>query len=151
MSGFRYGRFTNGSDPLASAPDVAAGVDELARRVMQGQTLPEALRDLLRDGLEGRRGLEDLARQIRQRRKELSRSGQMDGLLKDLRELLDEALAAERSDLFPDPSDDARFREAVLDNVPDDVGRAVRELTTYAWRSDETRAACDELKDHPHR
>ncbi len=147
MSGFRYGRFTNGSDPLASAPDVAAGVDELARRVMQGQTLPEALRDLLRDGLEGRRGLEDLARQIRQRRKELSRSGQMDGLLKDLRELLDEALAAERSELFPDPSDDARFREAVLDNVPDDVGRAVRELATYDWRSDEARAAFDALKD----
>lgn len=147
MSGFRYGRFTNGSDPLAAAPDVAGGVDEIARRVMNGQTLSEAMRDLLREGRDGRRGLEDLARQIRQRRKELSRSGQMDGLLKDLRELLDEALAAERAELFPDPSDDARFREAVLDNVPDDVGRAVRELATYDWRSDEARAAFDALKD----
>ncbi|MBK9739688.1 MAG: hypothetical protein IPO93_09250 [Actinobacteria bacterium] len=147
MTGFRYGRFNDGPDPLAAPPDVAAGVDDLARRVLGGQTLSEALRDLIREGMSGRRGLEDLARQVRQRRKQLSRSGQMDGLLQDLRDLLDEALDAERAELFPDPSDDARFREAVLDNVPDDVGRAVRELASYDWRSDQAREAFERIKD----
>ena len=41
---------------------------------------------------------------------------------------LDEALEHERSALFPDPSDDARFREASLDMLPDDTSRAARQL-----------------------
>jgi len=147
VKGFRYGRFNDGPDPLAAPPDVASGVDDLARRVMSGQSLSEALRDLMREGLDGRRGLQEMARQIRQRRKELSKSGQMDGLLQDLRELLDQALTAERAELFPDPSDDARFREAMLDNVPDDIGRAVRELSDYDWRSDEARAAFEQIRE----
>ena len=147
MSGYRYGRFNDGPDPLAAPPDVAAGVDDIARRVMGGQSLSEAIRDLMREGLDGRRGLQDMARRIRERRKELSKSGQMDGLLQDLRELLDQALTAERAELFPDPSDDARFREAMLDNVPDDIGRAVCELSDYDWRSPEARQKFDEIRD----
>jgi uncharacterized protein with von Willebrand factor type A (vWA) domain len=147
VTGYRYGRFNDGPDPLAAPPDVAGGVDEIARRVMSGQSLAEAMRDLLREGMDGRRGLQEMARQIRQRRKELTKSGQMDGLLQDLRELLDQALTAERAELFPDPSDDARFREAMLDNVPDDIGRAVRELSNYDWRSSEARAKFDQIRD----
>jgi len=147
VTGYRYGRFNDGPDPLAAPPDVAAGVDEIAQRIMNGQSLTEAVRELMREGLDGRRGLQDLARQIRQRRKQLTKSGQMDGLLQDLRELLDEALTAERAELFPDPSDDARFREAMLDNVPDDIGRAVRELSNYDWRSAEAQAKFDQIRD----
>jgi uncharacterized protein with von Willebrand factor type A (vWA) domain len=145
--GYRYGPFNDGPDPLAAPPDVGAGVDELARRVMNGESITEALRELMREGLGDRQGLADLARQIRQRRKELRNSGQLDGLLKDLRELLDRALTAERAELFPDPSDDARFREALLDNVPDEIGRAVRELSTYDWQSDQARALYQEIND----
>jgi uncharacterized protein with von Willebrand factor type A (vWA) domain len=71
----------------------------------------------------------------------------MDGLLEDLRDLLDEAVTAERAELFPDPSDDARFREAVLDNVPDDIARAIRELSGYDWRSAEALRAFEQITE----
>jgi len=147
MTVSRYGAFHGGPDPLAARLDAAAGIDELAKRILDGQSVAEALRDLLRSGTQGRQGLQDMAQRIRQRRSELEQSGRMDGLLEDLRDLLDTALEAERAALFPDPSDDARFREAVLDNVPDDIGRAVRELSSYDWRSDEARAAFEQIRD----
>ena len=68
-------------------------------------------------------------------------------MLEQARELLDQALEAEKQALFPDPSDDARFREAQLDALPPQTARAVRELAEYEWRSPEARAAYDELKD----
>ena len=147
MTGFRYGPFHGGPDPLATAPDAGAGVDDLARRILGGQSLSDALRELMRLGTQGRTGLQEMAQRIRQRRRELENSGRMDGLLADLRDLLEEALTAERAALFPDPSDDARFREALLDNVPDDVGRAVRELSSYDWRSDEAREAFEQIRE----
>ena len=147
MSGSRYGAFHGGPDPLAQPPDAGEGVDDLARSIMSGQSVAEALRDLMRAGTQGRRGLQDMAQRIRQRRRELEQSGRLDGLLEDLRDLLDTALEAERAELFPDPSDDARFREALLDNVPDDIGRAVRELAPYEWRSPRARAAFDEIRE----
>lgn len=147
MTGYRYGSFHGGPDPLADRGDTAAGVDELGERILGGESVSEALRDLLNDGLPGRQGLRDLARRAQQRRRELERSGNLDGLLDDVRALLEEALDAERAALFPDPSDDARFREAVLDAVPDDVGRAVAELSTYEWRSPQARAAFEQLRE----
>ncbi|MFM7147340.1 MAG: hypothetical protein ACKOW5_13520, partial [Actinomycetales bacterium] len=138
MRGSRYGRYTGGPDPLAAPVDAQAAIDELGRRMLSGESLREAMRGLMRDGLmrDGlgdRSGLRSMASRIAQRRRELQQSGQLDGLLQDLRELIDAAIDAERSALFPDPSDDARFREAILDNVPADVGRAVQELSTYDW------------------
>ncbi len=53
-----------------------------------------------------------------------------------VRELLDRALEAERRELFPDPSDDARMREMELDTLPNDTARAVQALKPYDWRSD---------------
>jgi uncharacterized protein with von Willebrand factor type A (vWA) domain len=147
VTGFRYGAFHGGPDPLAAPPDAGSGVDDIAQRILGGQSLSEALRDLMREGTQGRQGLQDMAERIRERRRQLERSGRMDGLLEDLRDLLDTALEAERTALFPDPSDDARFREALLDNVPDDIGRAVRELSSYDWRSDEARAAFDQIRE----
>lgn len=147
MTGYRYGAFHGGPDPLAAPADAGTGVDELAERILGGQSVAEALRDLMRDGPQGRRGLQKMARQIRERRRELEQSGRMDGLLEDLRDLLDEALEAERTALFPDPSDDARFREAMLDNVPDDIGRAVQQLSDYDWRSPQARDAFERIND----
>jgi uncharacterized protein with von Willebrand factor type A (vWA) domain len=97
--------------------------------------------------MDGARGLDDLRRRIQQRRRELQKSGRLDGLLEKVRDRLDEALEHERSALFPDPSDDARFRESMLDMLPDDTSRAVRELAEYDWRSPEAQAAYDEIKD----
>jgi uncharacterized protein with von Willebrand factor type A (vWA) domain len=68
-------------------------------------------------------------------------------MLDQARELLDEALEAERGALFPDPSDDARLREAELDALPNDTSRAIRQLSDYDWRSQEARQKFDQLRD----
>ena len=144
---YRYGAFHGGPDPLAEPVDAGAAVDALADRILDGSSVRDALRDMLRRGMEGARGLDDLRRRLQQRRRELQKSGRLDGLLEKVREKLDEALENERSALFPDPSDDARFREASLDMLPDGTSRAVRELADYDWRSPEARAAYDEIKE----
>jgi uncharacterized protein with von Willebrand factor type A (vWA) domain len=68
-------------------------------------------------------------------------------MLDQARELLDDALESERGALFPDPSDDARLREAELDALPSDTSRAIRELSEYDWRSAEARQKFEELRD----
>jgi uncharacterized protein with von Willebrand factor type A (vWA) domain len=147
MSGYRYGAYDDGPDPLAPPYDAGRAVDELGERVLDGAGVRDAVRDLMQRGADGLRGLDDLLRRVQQRRRSLERSGRMDGMLEQARELLDRALEAEKQALFPDPSDDARFREAQLDALPSQTARAVRELADYEWRSPEARAAYDELKD----
>jgi len=144
---YRYGAFHGGPDPLAEPVDAAGAVDALADRILDGSSVRDALRDLLRQGADSMRGLDDLRRRIQQRRRELQKSGRLDGLLERVRDKLDEALELEKSALFPDPSDDARFRESMLDMLPDDTSRAVRELADYDWRSPEARAAYDEIRE----
>jgi uncharacterized protein with von Willebrand factor type A (vWA) domain len=147
VSGYRYGAFDDGPDPLAPPYDAGRAVDELGERVLDGAGVRDALRDLMQRGADGLRGLDDLMRRVQQRRRSLERSGRMDGMLERARELLDRALEQEKQALFPDPSDDARFREAQLDSLPPQTSRAVRELTDYDWRSPEARASFDELRD----
>jgi len=143
----RYGRFRGGPDPLARRPDAASAVDEIGSRILAGESVREALRDLLRSGTQGRKGLSEMARQIKQRHQQLRTSGPMDGLLRDLREMLSSALDEERRALFPDPSDDARFAEAMLDALPDDVPRAMQELANYEWRSPEARETFRQMQE----
>jgi uncharacterized protein with von Willebrand factor type A (vWA) domain len=147
MNRNRYGEWRGGADPLAPPYDAREALDELGDSVLEGLTPGEALRDLLRRGLAGRRGLDDLMRQVRKRQKESRRAGRLDGTLEQVRELLDRAVAAERQALFPDPSDQARLAEAELDALPRDTARAVRELSDYGWRSPEAQAAYDEIQD----
>ncbi len=147
MSQYRYGAYSDGPDPLAPPYDAGRAVDELGERVLDGSGVRDALRDLMQRGADGVRGLDDLMRKVQQRRRSLERSGRMDGMLERARDLLDRAVDAEKEALFPDPSDDARFREAQLDALPKQTAPAVRELAEYDWRSPEAKAAYDELRD----
>ncbi|MGI8330630.1 hypothetical protein ACRYCC_11755 [Actinomadura scrupuli] len=150
MSRYRYGSYHEGPDPLAPPYDVRAALDEMGDAVLDGTDAAEALRDLLRRGLPGadrRRGLDDLLRQVRERRRSLRGQGRLDGTLEQARALLDKAIGQERATLFPDPSDDARLREAELDTLPTDTAQAIRRLTDYDWRSPEARRTFDELKN----
>ena len=147
MSRYRYAAYSGGPDPLEPPYDAGRAIDDLSQRIMDGANVRESLRELLRDGTDGMRGLSDLARRVRQRRKALEKSGRLDGTLQQVRELLDRALASEKEALFPEPSDDARFREAMLDALPRDTGRAVRELADYDWRSPQAREAFEEISD----
>ncbi|WP_395104369.1 hypothetical protein [Actinomadura sp. SCN-SB] len=150
MSRYRYGAYEEGPDPLAPPYDVRDALDAMGDSVLEGTRPEEALRELLRRGLpgaEGRRGLDDLLRQVRERRRRLRERGRLDGTLEEARALLDTAIGQERAELFPDPSDDARLREAELDALPDDTAQAIRRLSDYQWRSDAARATFERLKD----
>src|SRR3954468_13935495 len=100
--GYRYGRWRGGPDPLAPPYDLGNAVDEIGDSVLGGSGVREALRELLRRGAEGRRGLDELRRSVRERLRRARTAGRMDGTLEQVRELLDRALDAERRELFPD-------------------------------------------------
>jgi uncharacterized protein with von Willebrand factor type A (vWA) domain len=146
-SRYSYGPWHGGPDPLASPPDLSAALDWIGRDVMDGASPRAAMRELLRRGLPGMRGMDELGRRIWQRRTEITRRHRLDGTLQQVRELLNKALAAERQALFPDPDDDARFREARLDALPPDTARAVTELADYDWRSPEAAQAYQQIRD----
>ncbi|MDL4772291.1 hypothetical protein [Actinomadura xylanilytica] len=150
MSRYRYGAYRDGPDPLSPPYDVRDALDAMGDAVLEGTRPDEALRDLLRRGLPGeggRRGLDDLLRQVRERRRALRDRGRLDGTLEQARALLDTAIGQERAELFPDPGDDARLREAELDTLPEDTSQAIRRLSDYQWRSPAARETFDRLRD----
>ena len=146
-SRYSYGPWEGGPDPLAAPADLSAALDQIGRDVMDGASPQAAMRELLRRGMPGTRGMDELARRLWQRRAEITRRHRLDGTLQQVRELLDRALTAERRALFPDPDDDARFREAQLDALPPDTARAVTELADYDWRSAEAAQAYQDIRD----
>ena len=149
MATYRYGAYDGGPDPLASPFDVRDAVDAMGEDVLNGASPGDALRDLLRRGLprDGRRGLDDLLRRVRERQREIRSRGRLDGILDQARALLDTAVGQERAELFPDPSDEARLREANLDSLPADTAQAIRQLSDYDWRSAAARATFERLRD----
>ena len=60
--------------------------------------------------------------------------------------MLDQVLAAEREQLAGEDGDDARLAEMTLDELPPQIGSAVRELSDYAWHSDEARAGYQQIQ-----
>src|SRR5919202_1158753 len=144
---YRYGAWRGGPPPLEPPFDVKKALDRLGGRGLAGDRAADALRNLLRQGLPGMRGLRDLLRQARDRRRELRERGRLDGTLERVRELLDQAVEQERQALFPDPSDAARPAEAELDQLPSDTARAVRQLADYRWRSPDAAANYEEIRD----
>jgi uncharacterized protein with von Willebrand factor type A (vWA) domain len=147
VTGYRYGPYTGGPDPLAPPYDARRALDEMGESVLGGADPASALRDLLRRGLQGHRGLDDMLRRVRERRDEIRRRGRLDGILEQARALLDTAIGQERAELFPDPSDDARMREAELDSLPADTAQAISRLADYQWRSAAARETFEQLKD----
>ncbi|WP_328476412.1 VWA domain-containing protein [Actinoplanes sp. NBC_00393] len=149
MSGgrFRYGAWRDGPDPLAPPYDVRGAVDEMGERVLAGESLRDALRDLIRRGPRDGRGLDALRERARRLRRDALRRGNLDGAVTRARQMLDQALAAERDALAARDDDAARFNEAVLDSLPRSVSQAVSELSDYHWASDEARAIYQQILD----
>lgn len=143
---YSYGPYRDGPDPLAPPVELREAIDELGRDVLSGSSPRAALRELLRRGTPGTAGLDELTRRVWQRRSELQRRHRLDGTLADVRRLLDEALEAERRALFPDPGDDARFREARLDALPPGTAAAVRDLSDYDWVSETGRQNYERIR-----
>ncbi|NUS93864.1 MAG: hypothetical protein HOQ36_15905, partial [Nocardia sp.] len=144
---YSYGPYHEGPDPLAPPLDLREALSEIGREVMEGSSPRSALEELLRRGTSGMPGLEEITRRLWERRAEISRSHRLDGTLRQVRELLDAALDAERRALFPDPSDDARFAEMRLDALPSSTAGAVNELAEYPWRSETGRENYRKIRD----
>jgi uncharacterized protein with von Willebrand factor type A (vWA) domain len=142
-----YGPWHDGPDPLAAPVDLRDALDEIGRDVMNGSSPRSALEEVLRRGTRNTQGLDDLMRRLWERRREIQQRHNLDGTLRDVQRLLDEALEAERRELFPNPSDDARFREAQLDALPAGTAAAVRELANYDWQSSEARQKYEQIRE----
>ena len=145
--GYSYGPWHDGPDPLAPPADLRDALDEIGREVMAGASPRSALEELLRRGTERTSGLDELTRRLWQRRSEIQRRHRLDGTLQEVDQLLREGIEAERRELFPDPDDDARFREAQLDALPTGTAAAVRELAEYEWRSEQGRENYQKIRD----
>ena len=144
----RYGVWEGGPDPLAPPYDVRAAVDAVGAEVLSGGSLNDALRNLLRHGPDGRGGLDALRERARRMRKEAMRRGRLDGAVTRAQQLLDQAIAAERDALSARADDDARFAEAMLDNLPRSTARAVEELAEYPWASPEAAELYHQILDN---
>ena len=145
----RYTQY-DGGDPLAPPVDLAEALDAIGQDVMAGYSPERAMQEYLRRGDGDRNGLDDLARRVAERRRELLRRHHLDGTLQEVRELLDRAVLEERKQLARDVEmDDAdrAFRELQLDNLSPSTAAAVTELASYDWQSREAREAYEQIKD----
>jgi uncharacterized protein with von Willebrand factor type A (vWA) domain len=146
----RYAAYDGGPDPLAPPVDLAEALDAIGQDVMAGYSPERAMREFLRRGNQDRTGLDDLARRVAEKRRELTARHNLDGTLQEVRELLDRALLNERKQLARDVEmDDAdrAFREMQLDNLPPSTAAAVSELSDYDWQSREAREDYERIKD----
>ncbi len=150
---YRYGPWQGGPDPLAPPYDVRQALDALGEEVLDGTSLRDALREMLRRGLPdengnlNRQGLEDLRARAQRMRREVARRGRLDGAVTRAQAQLDQALAAEREALAETDTDDARFAEAQLDALPRSTAAAVQELSEYRWTSPEAERIYREILD----
>lgn len=147
--GSRYQRYAGG-DPLAPPVDLAEALDAIGEDVMAGYSPDRAMREYLRRGDSERRGLDDLARRVAEKRRELLGRNGLDGTMQEVRRLLDEAVLAERGQLARDVDlDDAdrSFRELQVGALPPQTAAAVSELAAYDWLSSEARGKYEEIKD----
>ncbi len=147
----RFRRY-DGGDPLAPPVDLAEALDAIGQDVMAGYTPEHAMREFLRRGpsTSSGQGLDELARKVAERRREILRRNNLDGTLQEVRELLDKAVLAERGQLARDitlDDGDREFREMVLDNLSPSTASAVSELASYDWRSSDAREAYEQIKD----
>ncbi|WP_446663809.1 vWA domain-containing protein [Flexivirga sp. B27] len=143
----RYGRYDGGPDPLAPPVDLAEALDAIGEDVMAGYSPEHAMREFLRRGGRQQRGLDDLARQVAEKRGELLAKHNLDGTFGEIKQLLDDAVLSERKQLARDLDDDARFAEMRIENLPPSTAAAVNELADYPWRSGEAREKYEQIKD----
>ncbi|MBZ5739805.1 vWA domain-containing protein [Nocardioides mangrovi] len=145
----RFKRY-EGGDPLAPPVDIAEALDAIGEDVMAGYSPERAMREFLRRGGRDQDGLDDLARRVAERRRELTQQHHLDGTLQEIKELLDKAVLEERKQLARDAmmdDGDRAFREMQLENLPPNTAAAVSELSSYDWQSSEAREAYEQIKD----
>jgi uncharacterized protein with von Willebrand factor type A (vWA) domain len=152
MAKTRASRFKkyDGGDPLAAPVDLAEALDAIGEDVMAGYSPERAMREFLRRGGRDQRGLDDLARKVAERRRELLQKHNLDGTLQEIRELLDQAVLEERKEVARDAmmdEGDRALREMQLENLSPNTAAAVSELGEYDWQSNQARDDFEKIKD----
>src|SRR5690349_8298115 len=110
----RYTRYDGGPDPLAPPVDLAEALDAIGEDVMAGYSPERAMQEFLRRGGRDQVGLDEIARRIAQKRRELLQQHSLDGTMQEVKELLDRAVLNERKQLARDvdlDDTDRAFRE----------------------------------------
>ncbi|ARJ04273.1 hypothetical protein GCM10010988_30190 [Cnuibacter physcomitrellae] len=145
----RFRRY-EGGDPLAPPVDLAEALDAIGAEVMAGSSPERAMREFLRRGGRDRRGLDDLARRVAEKRRELLQKHDLSGTMQQVKELLDRAVLEERNQLVRDvdlDDTDRAFSQMRLDSLPPSTAAAVSELRDYQWASSQARQDYEEIKD----
>src|SRR2546429_1938035 len=150
----RYSRW-DGSQHLDDL-DPDAVLESLSDDLMSYGDLSAALQRLYRWGSDDLPGLEQLLRELRERREqELSRYD-LDSAVEDIRQKLQDVIDTERAGmdrkLKEAPPDGkrvlermARQRQKQLDRVPEDLGGRVKALRNYEFMDEEARQKFEEL------
>src|SRR6478752_1689581 len=126
----RFKRY-DGGDPLAPPVDLAEALDAIGEDVMAGYSPERAMREFLRRGGRDQSGLDDLARRVAERRRELTQRNNLDAMMDD----------ADRA--FRGMQLEAAWPEAGSPNT----AAAVSELSSYDWASREAREDYEKIKD----
>ena len=145
----RFKRY-DGGDPLAAPVDLSEALDAIGDDVMAGHSPERAMREFLRRGGQDQKGLDDLARRVAERRRELLQKHDLDGTLQEIKELLDSAVLEERKQLARDAmmdDGDRALREMQMDSLPPNTAAAVSELSEYDWQSSQAREDFEKIKD----
>jgi uncharacterized protein with von Willebrand factor type A (vWA) domain len=148
--GSRYGKYVDGPDPLAPPVDLSEALEAIGEDVMAGYSPERAMREFLRRGRKDQAGLDELARRVADRRRELTQKHNLDGTLQEVKQLLERAVLEERKQLARDVEmDDAdrTLAEMQLDNLPTSTAAAVSELSGYDWQSRQAREDYEKIKD----
>lgn len=145
----RFRRY-EGGDPLAPPADLAEALDAIGAEVMAGSSPERAMREFLRRGGRDQRGLDELARRVAEKRRELLQKHDLGGTMQQVRELLDRAVLEERKQLVRDvdlDDTDRAFSQMRLDSLSPSTAAAVSELRDYQWASSQARHDYEEIKD----
>ncbi len=145
----RYSRWDGRQDPFGPEIPAADLLEEMSDDILSGAGAQGALQRLLRRGMQGRfGGLDALRARLRAARSEMQAQLDLSGPLEDVRQRLEEVLERERTTLSFDATEDARMREAFLDQLPPDVPGQIGELTEYRFADREAQEMFDELMEH---
>ncbi len=145
----RYSRWDDSQDPLGPDLPAAEVLEALSDDVLMGTDAREALDRLLRRGMEGRfEGLDALRARLAAARAREEAALNLSGPLEEVRERLSQLLERERSALSFRAEDDARLREAFLDQLPPDAAGRIRELQDYRFVDPLAQAMFDDLMAH---
>ena len=146
---YRYSRWDGSQDPFGPDVDASDVLEELADDVLMGTGADNALRRLMRRGMQGRfSGLDALRRRLNHMRQQEEEALDLRGPLEEVREQLDEILDRERSTLSFKAEDDARMREMFLDSLPPDAPGMIRELSDYRFVDPQAQQMFDQLMEH---